>query len=69
MKEIFIIMQDDGMDELDTLIKKAMRLNSESACHIVRKSQSSVLILRPRALTLPARNWLCCRLVIKTDNT
>jgi hypothetical protein len=29
MKEIFIIMQDDGMDELDTLIKKAMRLNSD----------------------------------------
>ena len=29
MKEIFIIMQDDGMNELDTLIKKAVRLNSD----------------------------------------
>ena len=29
MKDIFIIMQDDGMNELDTLIKKAMRLNSD----------------------------------------
>jgi len=29
MKEIFIVMQDDGMNELDTLIKKAVRLNSD----------------------------------------
>lgn len=29
MKEIFIIMQDDGMKDLDVLIKKAVRLNSD----------------------------------------
>ena len=29
MKDIFIIMQDDGMNELDTLIKKAVRLESD----------------------------------------
>jgi len=29
MKEMFIIMQDDGMKDLDTRIKKAVRLNSD----------------------------------------
>lgn len=29
MKEIFVIMQDDGMKDLDVLIKKAVRLNSD----------------------------------------
>lgn len=29
MKEIFVIMQDDGMRDLDVLIKKAVRLNSD----------------------------------------
>ena len=29
MKDIFIIMQDDGMRDLDVLIKKAVRLNSD----------------------------------------
>lgn len=30
MKEMFIIMQDDGMRDLDVLIKKAVRLKSDS---------------------------------------
>ena len=29
MKDIFIVMQENGMEELDTLIKKAVRLNSD----------------------------------------
>ena len=29
MKEMFIIMKDDGMKDLDTLIKKAVRLNAD----------------------------------------
>lgn len=29
MKEIFVIMQDDGMRDLDKSIKKAVRLNSD----------------------------------------
>ena len=29
MKEMFIIMKDDGMKDLDTLIKKAVRVNAD----------------------------------------
>ena len=29
MKEIFVIMQDDGMKDLDSLIKKAVRLKAD----------------------------------------